>query len=346
MSTSGPSPIGENTHEITILKEQMAEMMRMMQQLAVGGNRESSGPTLEGSAPYSENELRPSLDPNQGHATPPFTPQENNQEVDPPKDKTSKSSYDQVKSQVKTLTDKICIIEGSNARGSVNLDSLTNFPQVIMPPKFKVPKFIKYDGTGDPCTHLHMFCRKMAPYGDNHPLLCQIFPNSLTGPATTWYVRLEKISNQRKMANAFLKYYWFNTEIAPNRIFIQRKEKKSGESFCEYAQRWHELAAQVFPPIMVDKMIKWFIDNHKPPYYEKMINAQVTYFASLIPSGESIDEGIRSKKIVNSESLNSMIEQQVRKATRCKGKEADVHMIDKAPDRPRGVVSAYTTTNA
>ena len=93
-------------------------------------------------------------------------------------------------------------------------------------------------------------------------------------------------------------------------------------------------------------MIKWFIDNHKPPYYEKMINAQVTYFVSLIPSGESIDEGIRSKKIVNSESLNSMIEQQVKKATGNKGKEADVHVIDIAPVRPRGVTSAYIAPNA
>ena len=34
-----------------------------------------------------------------------------------------------------------------------------------MPPKFKAPEFVKYDA------YLHMFCRKMAAYGDNHPLL-------------------------------------------------------------------------------------------------------------------------------------------------------------------------------
>ena len=72
---------------------------------------------------------------------------------------------------METLTEKIHIIEGSDARGSVDLDSLTNFPQVIMPPTFKAPEFVKYDGTRDPCAHLHMFCKKMAPYGDNQPLL-------------------------------------------------------------------------------------------------------------------------------------------------------------------------------
>ena len=92
-------------------------------------------------------------------------------------------------------------------------------------------------------------------------------------------------------------------------------------------------------------MIKWFIDNLKPLYYEKMISAQVTHFASLILIGEHIDEGIRSKKIIDLEALNSMIEQQVKKATGRKGKEADVHVIDKAPEGPGGVTSAYAAPN-
>ena len=49
---------------------------------------------------------------------------------------------------METLAEKLQIIEGSSAHGSVDLDSLTNFPQVVMPPKFKAPKFVKYDGIG------------------------------------------------------------------------------------------------------------------------------------------------------------------------------------------------------
>ena len=73
--------------------------------------------------------------------------------------------------------------------------------------------------------------------------------------------------------------------------------------------------------MMEDEMIKWFVDNLKPPYYEKMSSAQVTYFANLIPIGEHIDEGIGSKKIVNPEALNSMIENQVKKQSAIKGKK-------------------------
>ena len=47
---------------------------------------------------------------------------------------------------------------------------------------------------------------------------------------------------------------------------------------------------------MEEEMIKWFIDNLKPPYYKKMISAQVTHFGSLIPIRKRVDKGIRSKK--------------------------------------------------
>jgi len=48
--------------------------------------------------------------------------------VDPSKDKTSKSSYSQVKSHVETLTEKIRIMECLGSQGNVDLDNLTNFP--------------------------------------------------------------------------------------------------------------------------------------------------------------------------------------------------------------------------
>ena len=75
------------------------------------------------------------------------------------------------------------------------------------------------------------------------------------------------------MANAFLEYYRFNTKIAPDRTILQRAKRESGESFREYAQRWRELASKVLPPMMEEEMIKWFINNLKPSYYQKMISA-------------------------------------------------------------------------
>ena len=161
------------------------------------------------------------------------------------------------------------IMESSCSRGSVDLDSLTNFPQVIMPPKFKSLEFVKYDGIGDPCAYLCMFCRNIAPYRDNQPLLCQVFPNSLTGFVAMWYLRLEKTLSQRQMANAFLDYYRFNTEITPDRIALQRAEKKSKESFHDYAQRWHKL----FVPVLLEKYIFVSHTNHM----QRKINGSTSF---------------------------------------------------------------------
>ena len=93
--------------------------------------------------------------------------------------------------------------------------------------------------------------------------------------------------------------------------------------------------------MMEDEMIKWFIDSLKPPYYKKMISAQVIHFASLIPIEERIDEGIRSKKIIDPVALSSLIEQQVKKVTGHKGKDTDIHMVNKVLERPRGITRPY-----
>ena len=106
----------------------MAEMMHMMQQLVVGGGWDSYGPILKGPTPQFENKAQLPPEPNQGQSTPPFVSPRGDQELNLPRDKTSKSAYSQVKSQLESLTEKIHIIEGSGARGSVDLDSLTNFP--------------------------------------------------------------------------------------------------------------------------------------------------------------------------------------------------------------------------
>ena len=82
----------------------------------------------------------------------------------------------------------------------------------------------------------------------------------------------KKTYSLREMANFFLEHYKFNTEIAPDCTVLMRIEKKSGESFQEYAQRWCELAAQMQPPMMENEMIKWFIDNLKPLYYKNIIS--------------------------------------------------------------------------
>ena len=64
MSSSDPLAFEVGVAEFIQMKEQMAEMMCMMQQLVIEGNQDSSCPTLKDSAPHFENETRPPPNPN------------------------------------------------------------------------------------------------------------------------------------------------------------------------------------------------------------------------------------------------------------------------------------------
>uniref|UniRef100_A0A2N9I3T2 Retrotransposon gag domain-containing protein n=1 Tax=Fagus sylvatica TaxID=28930 RepID=A0A2N9I3T2_FAGSY len=63
------------------------------------------------------------------------------------------------------------------------------------------------------------------------------FQDTLTGHAAEWYSQLKKISHWKELADTFLAQYGFNSQIAPDRFDLQRMEKKSNETFREYAQR-------------------------------------------------------------------------------------------------------------
>ena len=123
MSTSGPSTPKVNPTEFAQIKEQLLKLIRVVQQLVIGRGQNSSGHSQGG--PQIENENQPPLGQDQGYNT---LPQGNDQEADPFKDKNPEFGYGQVKSQVQTLAKKLCIIEGSSAYGSVDLDSLTVGP--------------------------------------------------------------------------------------------------------------------------------------------------------------------------------------------------------------------------
>ena len=51
--------------------------------------------------------------------------------------------------------------EGSDAYSLVDANKMNLVPDLVLPPKFKVPTFDKYNGTKCPLAHLYMYCRKM-----------------------------------------------------------------------------------------------------------------------------------------------------------------------------------------
>ena len=137
-----------------------------------------------------------------------------------------------------------------NDLGSVDPRELSLVPDVVIPPKFKMPKFEKYDGTKCPKNHLATYCNKMAGDARNEDLLIHVFYESLTGAATQWYAKLKKdqICAWRDLARAFLERYKYMLETTPDRLTLQSMRNGLDEDYREYVVRRKNVASMVRPP--------------------------------------------------------------------------------------------------
>ena len=83
-------------------------------------------------------------------------------------------------------------VEGMNGIGNVDVNELILVPNLIIPPRFKLLEFEKYDGTERPKIHLAAYYRKMVGYTHDEKLLIHVFQDSLTGAAVKWYLKLKR----------------------------------------------------------------------------------------------------------------------------------------------------------
>ena len=108
---------------------------------------------------------------------------------------------------------------------------------VVIPHKFKVPAFAKYDGASCPKLHLRSYVRKIQPYTADKNLWIHFFQDSLSGTQLEWFYQLEgaNIRNWEDLATAFYKQYQYNSDLAPTRTQLQGMSLGTGEGFKEYA---------------------------------------------------------------------------------------------------------------
>ena len=130
---------------------------------------------------------------------------------------------------------------------SVDPKELSLVLDLVIPCKFKVPTFEKYDGIKYLENHLAMYCRKMAGHTHNEGLLIHVFYDSMTRAATRWYIKLKKdqIRTWRDLVRAFLERYKYMLETAPDRLTLQCIKKRPEENYREYAVRWKNKASMV-----------------------------------------------------------------------------------------------------
>uniref|UniRef100_A0A2N9H9P6 Uncharacterized protein n=1 Tax=Fagus sylvatica TaxID=28930 RepID=A0A2N9H9P6_FAGSY len=198
----------------SLLKRKFDELLSFVQLIAKR-NTEDENQRKEDDKDTSEAEPEGHSNTN---ATPPRPPT-------PPKPEGKDSQLD---SKIDSLEEKIRLIQGLNSFGNTDFSSMSWFPNMTVPPKFKAPEFEKYNGRGDPMIHLQMYCRKMAPYADNEPLLIQTFQDTLTGNAAEVVLTVEEDLSLEGTGGYLLGSIRFFVDLIPvgDRIEDALKTKK------------------------------------------------------------------------------------------------------------------------
>ncbi|XP_052877969.1 uncharacterized protein LOC128284199 [Gossypium arboreum] len=213
-------------------------------------------------------------------------------------------SQKQLKERCRWLEEKFKAIESADHHQGIDAKDLSLVPDLVLPPKFKIPEFEKYNGPSCPEAHITIFCRQMTGYVNNDQLLIHCFQDSLVGAASKWYHQLSraKINSWKDLAQAFMKQYNHVMDMTPDRITLQNMEKKSNESFRQYAQRWREVAIQVQPPLLEKETTMLFINTLKSPFITHMLGSATKSFSDIVMTGEMIKNAVRSGKIESGES--------------------------------------------
>ena len=97
----------------------------------------------------------------------------------------------------------------------MDYQSLSLFPDVRLPPKFKMPTLDRFDGTGYPQSHLKMYMRAMQPLGATDEQFTQMFQNTLTWAILKWFLNLDNARARiwEDICHEFHNQYKYNIEV-------------------------------------------------------------------------------------------------------------------------------------
>nr|XP_033515082.1 uncharacterized protein LOC117279642 [Nicotiana tomentosiformis] len=149
---------------------------------------------------------------------------------------------------------------------------------------YKPPKFEMFDGTGDSKVHLRTYCDKLVGVGKDKRIHMKLFMRSLSGDALSGYIS----QNPKKwicwvsMESNFMDRFRFNTENAPDVLYIKNLKKKPTETFHEYATRWRSKATKVRPELEEEQMNKFFVRALDLQYYENLMVIENQKFSDII----------------------------------------------------------------
>ena len=126
-------------------------------------------------------------------------------------------------------------------------DSLSLFPNVRLPPKFKMPTLDKFDGTDCLKSHLKMYMRTIQPLGATKEVLAQMFQNTLTRVALRWFLNLDdaRARSWEDICREFHNQYKYNIEVDVTRRDLETTKQELKKSISAFITKWRAKVAQM-----------------------------------------------------------------------------------------------------
>ncbi|XP_058189172.1 uncharacterized protein LOC131306766 [Rhododendron vialii] len=103
-----------------------------------------------------------------------------------------------------------------------------------------MPDFSKFDGTGDPKTHLLGYHVAMKLFGVEDDVMVQMLPQTLSGPAFQWFLSFD-VSKRRTWEDigaAFVLQYNYNSQLEMTTRELESTNMEAKKSFVDFIKRW------------------------------------------------------------------------------------------------------------
>ncbi|KAH0683509.1 hypothetical protein KY289_021261 [Solanum tuberosum] len=100
----------------------------------------------------------------------------------------AKSIYAEIMNRKMTnLEDVMRGLRRFDSSQSARYEELCIFLEVELPLGYKIPKFEKFSGLGNPFIYLKIYCEKLIGVGNNEGIRIKLFNQSMTRKALEWY---------------------------------------------------------------------------------------------------------------------------------------------------------------
>ncbi|MQL78799.1 hypothetical protein Taro_011245 [Colocasia esculenta] len=176
---------------------------------------------------------------------------------------------------------------------------MPNFNGLWVPSPSELPKYRKYNGSGNPYTHIKDFIYEFASYQHDRRLMAYLFRRSLDGHALDWFYSLlpEDAEDFAVMKAKFLEQ--FQDRVGPKYSLtdLMAEKMKSDEDFASYADRWRQMATRVPGYLPEGEKVKIIIANATPAYRNILAMNDITTMHQLYSRAQFIQTQLKDSPI-------------------------------------------------